>query len=105
MKRKRKHLSALTHINQSVCQQLPQLTGVRVRGSDHCQVAVQADECQDEHAAVQIDRVDSVHTNAGGLSEAPVSQGRVHGPKRQRQNKEEVSSREMEAIPVCEAAF
>ena len=92
MKRKQISLSTLTHIDQSVCQQLPQPAGVRVRGSDHCQVAVQADERQDQHAAVQVDRVDDVHANTGGHSKSPVRQGCVHSPEGQRQNKEEVSS-------------
>ena len=82
----------LTHIHQSVSQQLPQSTRVGVRGPDHCQVAVQADEGQDEHAAVQVDRVDNVHADAGGRSEAPVAHGCVHGPEGQRQDKEEISS-------------
>lgn len=85
-------LSALTYIHQSVCQQLSQTTSVGIRGSDYCQVSVQADERQDEHAAVEVDCVNNVHTDTGGRSEAPVSQGCVHGPEWQRQNKEEISS-------------
>jgi len=97
--------STLTHVNQPVRQQLPQAPGVGVRGSDHRQVAVQADERQDEHAAVQVDRVDDVHADAGGRPEAPVGQRRVHGPEGQRQDEEEVGGREVEAIPVREAAL
>ena len=99
------NLLTLTHIYQSVSQQLPQSTSVGVRGPDHCQVAVQADEGQDEHAAVQVDCVDNVHTDAGGRSEAPVAHSCVHGPEGQRQNKEEIGSWEVQAIPVCEAAL
>lgn len=98
-------LSTLTHINQSVSQQLPQPARVGVRGADHRQVAVQADEGQDEYAAVQVDRVDDVHADAGDLAEAPVAQGRVHGPEGQRQDEEQVSGREVQAIPVREAAL
>jgi len=88
-----------------VCQQLPQTTGVGVCGSDDCQVAVQADECQDEHAAVQVDSIDHMYTNAGGCSKPPISQGCVYCPERERQNKKEVGSREMEAVPIRQAAF
>lgn len=101
----RASLLILTYIHQFVSQQLPQPTSVGVRGSDHRKVAVQADECQDEHAAVQVDCVDDMHSNAGGSSEMPVSQGCIHRPERQRQNEEEIRSREMQAVPVCEAAF
>lgn len=97
--------ATLTCVNQPVCQQLPQPAGVRVRGPDHRQVTVQADEGQDEHAAVQIDRVDDVDANAGGRPEAPVGHGRVHGPERQRQDKEEIGGGQVEAVPVCEAAL
>lgn len=86
-------------------QQLPQPPGAGVRGPDHGQVPVQADEGQDEHAAVQVDRVDHVDADAGGGPEAPVSQGRIHGPERQRQNEEEVGGGQVEAVPVREAAL
>ena len=84
-----------------MCQQLPQPAGARVRGSDHSQVAVQTDE----DTAVQVDRVDNMDANAGGGAKAPVSQGCVHGPERQRQNKEEIGGRQVEAVPVCQAAL
>lgn len=88
----RASLLILTYIHQFVSQQLPQPTGVGVCGSDHRKVAVQADECQDEHAAIQVDRVDDMHSNAGGSSETPVSQGCIHRPERQSQNEEEIRS-------------
>lgn len=88
-----------------MCQQLPQSTRVGVCGTDHSQVAVQADEGQDEHAAVEVDCVDDVHADAGGRSEAPVGQCRIHGPERQRQDEEEVGGRQVEAVTVREAAL
>lgn len=88
-----------------MCQQLPQSAGARVGGSDHRQVAVQTDEGQDEHAAVQVDRVDNVDADAGGSPETPVSQGCVHSPERQRQDEEEVGGRQVEAVAVCEATL
>lgn len=88
-----------------MCQQLPQPAAACVRGSDHSQVAVQTDEGQDQHAAVQVDRVDNMDANTGGSPKAPVSQGCVHSPEGQRQNKEEIGSRQVEAVPVCEAAL
>lgn len=98
-------LPTLTHIDQLVCQQLPQSSCVGVCGADHSQVAVQADEGQDEHAAIQVDRVDDVNANAGDRPQAPVSQGRIHGPEGQRQDEEEVGGREVEAVAIREAAL
>lgn len=95
----------LTYIHRLVCQQLPQPTGVCAGCSDHCQVAVQTDERQDEDAAIQVDGVDHVHADASGPSKAPVIQSCIHCPEGKSQNKEEVGSREMEAIPVCQAAL
>lgn len=97
--------AGLTHVDQPVSQQLPQPPGAGVGGSDHRQVAVQADEGQDQDAAVQVHRVDNMDADAGGRSGAPVGQGRVHGPEGQRQDEEEVSGGQVEAVPVGEAGL
>lgn len=98
-------LRTLTHIDQLVCQQLPQTPRVGVCGADHGQVAVEADEGQDKHAAVQVDRVDDVNADTGSRPQAPVRQGRVHGPERQCQDEEEIGGWEVEAVTICEAAL
>lgn len=103
--RDRISLLTLTHINQPVCQQLPQSPRVGVCGTDHGQVAVQADEGKDENAAIQVDSVDDVYAYTGGRSKAPVSQGRIHSPERQRQDEEEIGGRQVEAVSVREAAL
>ena len=95
--------AGLTGVNQSAGEQLAQAPGVG--GPDHSQVAVQADEGQDEHAAVQVDRVDDVHGHARHRAQPPVGQRRVHRPEGQREDEEEVRRGEVQTVAVCQAAF
>lgn len=80
------------HIDDLVGQHLPD--HVTVSGSHHCQVSVQADEGQNEHAAVQVDGVDHVHRHAQKTPKEPAACC-VHGPEGQCEHKEQVGHREM----------
>ena len=97
--------AGLTGVNQSAGEQLAQAPGVGVGGPDHGQVAVQADEGQDENAAVQVDRVDHVHAHARHRAQPPVGQRRVHRPEGQREDEEEVRRREVQTVAVRQTAF
>lgn len=85
------------HIDDLVGQHLPD--HVAVSGSHYCEVPVQADEGQDEHTAVQVDGVDHVHGHAQETSKVPAA-GRVHSPEGQREHKQQVGHREMQAVLV-----
>lgn len=70
-----------------------------VSGSHHREVSVQADEGQNEHAAVQVDGVDHVHRHAQETPKVPAACC-IHGPEGQREHKKQVGHREMQSVLV-----
>lgn len=86
------------HVNDAVGQKFPWT--LAVRGAHHGKVPVQADEGEDEDAAVQVYRVNHMHCHAHEPSKVPVF-GRVHGPERQGEHKQKVRHWEVQTVLVC----
>lgn len=74
------------------------------RGVHHSEVAVQADEGEQEHAAVQVHCVHHVHKHAHEATEEP-STHRVYSPERQREHKQQVGHRQVQPVSVRHCAW
>lgn len=70
-----------------------------VYGTNNSQISIQADEGQDQHAAIQIQSVDHVDCDAQKSPKMP-SAGRIHSPKWQSEDKQEVGDGEVQPVLV-----
>lgn len=85
-------------VDHPFCKELPD--DMAVCGTDNCQISIQTDEGQDQHAAVQIQSVDHVDCDAQKSPKMPPA-GRIHGPKGQSEDKQEVGDGEVQSVLVC----
>ncbi len=67
-----------SNVDHLFCEQPPKV--LAVCGTDHRQVPIQADEGQNQHAAVQIQSVDHIDSDAQKSPKKP-SASRIHSPK------------------------